>query len=163
MEGLIHLLKQRHKVHASKSNIGMVLGSCQPGSATSPAWLCQLLQCALDDTQELCSGNKATPTVFSLAGGEYDNTQSQAENKETKSNLARNLEILFCLKEIRFWSLTMGNEVRNTVLNHCFTPVALQAVVEKKECNSLDPHWSFPKHPSLFLSSLGLLQSHTCT
>lgn len=46
----------------------------------TPAWLCQLVQHALDDTQELCSGNKVTPAR--LAGGEYDNTQSQAKKKK---------------------------------------------------------------------------------
>lgn len=36
--------------------------------------------------------------------------------------------------------VSMGNEARNIVLKHRFTPVALQAVVGKKEYNSLDPH-----------------------
>lgn len=40
----------------------------------SAAWLCQLLQFMLDDTQGLCPGCKVTPTESSLAGDEYDNT-----------------------------------------------------------------------------------------
>lgn len=51
-------------------------------SLVSAAWLCQLLQFALDDTRGLCPGHKVTPTESSVAGGEYDNTQSQAVKKK---------------------------------------------------------------------------------
>lgn len=48
---------------------------------------------------------------------------------------------------------TMDRKVRKIALKQRFTPNSLQTIVEVKEYNSLDPHWSFPKHSSLFLTS----------